>query len=135
MAEGVHLWPRSFVCLVLALVATVLVLNLFICCNLDKLVSLMGFPGGTGGKELTGDIRDMGLTPGLGRCLGGGHGILLQYSCLESPMDRGTWWATVHWVAESCTRLKHAHSELYKSAAEKQKKHPKVLLHEISGSS
>ena len=36
-----------------------------------------------------GDIRDVGLIPGLGRCPGGGHGNLLQYSCLENSMDRG----------------------------------------------
>ena len=113
---------------------TVAVLNLLICCNLEKLVNLMGFPGGIVGKELTGDMRDMGLTPGLGRSLGGGHGNPLQY-CLKSPMDRGAWRATVHRVAKSRTRLKHGHSEVYKSATEKQKKHPKVLLHEISGSS
>ena len=37
----------------------------------------------------TGDVRDMGLIPGLGRSPGGGHGNLLQYSCLKNPMDRG----------------------------------------------
>ena len=53
-----------------------------------------------------GDIRDMGSIPGLGRSPGGGHGNPLQYSCLENPMDRGAWWATVHGVAESWTQLK-----------------------------
>ena len=53
-----------------------------------------------------GDVRDTGSTPGLGRSLGGGHGNSLQYSCLENPMDRGTWWATVHRVAKSQTWLK-----------------------------
>ena len=37
----------------------------------------------------------VGLTPGLGRSPGGGNGILLQYSCLKNPMDKGAWWATV----------------------------------------
>ena len=66
-----------------------------------------GFPGGTSGKNLpanagdSGDVRDMGLIPGSGRPPGGGHGYPLQYSCLEYPMDRGAWWATVHRVAES----------------------------------
>ena len=46
-----------------------------------------------------------GLIPGLGRSLGEGHGNPLQYSCLENPMDRGAWRATVHGVAESQTRL------------------------------
>ena len=41
-----------------------------------------------------------------GRSPGGGHGNPLQYSCLENPMDRGDWWATVHWVAKSQIQLK-----------------------------
>ena len=41
----------------------------------------------------TGDVRDTGLVPGLGRSPGGGHGHPLQYSCLENPMDRGAWQA------------------------------------------
>ena len=52
------------------------------------------------------DIRDLGSVPGLGISSGGGHGSPLQYSCLESPLDRGTWRATVHRVAKSWTRLK-----------------------------
>ena len=47
------------------------------------------------------DARDMGLTPGSGRSPEGGHGNALQYSCLENPMDREAWWATVHRVAMS----------------------------------
>ena len=50
-----------------------------------------------------GDIRDMGLIPGSGRSLEEGHGNLLQYSCLEKPMDRGAWQATVHRVTKSQT--------------------------------
>ena len=42
-----------------------------------------------------GDIRDMGSAPGLERSPGGEHGNPLQYSCLENPMDRGAWGATV----------------------------------------
>ena len=53
-----------------------------------------------------GDIRDTGLIPGLGLSPGGGHGNPLQYSCLESLLDRGSWQATVHRVAKSQTRLK-----------------------------
>ena len=52
-----------------------------------------------------GNIRDAGLIPGLGRSPGGGHGNALQCSCLENPMDRGAWRATVHGVAKSQTRL------------------------------
>ena len=63
-----------------------------------------------------GGIRDVSLIPGLERFLGGGDGNPLQDSCLENPMDRGTWWATVQRVAKSWTRLKllstpaHVHS-------------------------
>ena len=53
-----------------------------------------------------GDIRDVGSIPVLGGSSGGGHGTPLQYSCLENPMDRGAWGATVHRVAQSQTRLK-----------------------------
>ena len=44
------------------------------------------------------DIRDEGSIPGSGRSPGGGHGDPLQYSCLENPVDRGAWLATVHSV-------------------------------------
>ena len=44
---------------------------------------------------------DLGSIPGLGRSPGEGNGTPLQYSCLESPMDGGAWWATVHGVVES----------------------------------
>ena len=52
----------------------------------------MGFPDSSGGKEPTcqaGDVRDVGLIPGLGRSPGGGHGNPLQYSCLENPWTEG----------------------------------------------
>ena len=48
-----------------------------------------------------GDVREEGFIPGLGRSPGGGHGNPLQYSCLENPMDRGAWWATVPGVTNS----------------------------------
>ena len=48
-----------------------------------------------------GDIRDAGLIPGFVRSPGGEHGNQLQYSCLENPMDRVAWQATVHGVAKS----------------------------------
>ena len=50
-----------------------------------------------------GDVRDTGLIPGSGRCPGGGRGNLLQHSCLESSMDRGTWRAIVHRVTQNQT--------------------------------
>ena len=49
----------------------------------------------------TGDIRDMGRIPGLGRFPGGGHGNSLQYSCLENSMDRGAWQTTVCGIAKN----------------------------------
>ena len=51
----------------------------------------------------TGDVRDVGLTPGSGRSPKEGNGDPLQYSCLENPMNRGAWQATVHEVAKSQT--------------------------------
>jgi len=48
-----------------------------------------------------GDIRDMGSIPQSGRSPGGGNGNLLQYPCLENPMDRGAWRSTVHGVVKS----------------------------------
>ena len=51
-------------------------------------------------------LLHMDYSPVLEKSLGGGHGDPLQYSCLENPMDRGAWWATVHRVAKSPTRLK-----------------------------
>ena len=53
-----------------------------------------------------GDVRDSGLIPGLGRSPGGRHGNQLQYSCLESLMDREAWKAIVHRIAKSRTPLK-----------------------------
>ena len=67
-----------------------------------------GFPGGSVVRNPPAsaeDSRDGGSTPGLGRSPGGEHGNPLQYSCLENPLDRGAWWATVHGVAKSQTRL------------------------------
>ena len=53
-----------------------------------------------------GDIRDAGSKPGSGRSPGEANGYLLQYSCMENPLDRGAWWSTVHRVAKSQTCLK-----------------------------
>ena len=60
-----------------------------------------------------GDVRDSGSIPGSGRSPGGGHGYPLQYSCLESPMDRGAWQATVCRVAQSWTRLKRLSTQAH----------------------
>ena len=65
----------------------------------------LGFPGGSDGKESACNVGNLGSILGLGRSPGGRHGNPLQYSCLENPMDRGAWWATVHGVTNSQTRL------------------------------
>ena len=53
-----------------------------------------------------GDTGDVGSIPGSGRYPGRGHGNSLQYSCLENPMDKAAWWATVHRVTKSWTQWK-----------------------------
>ena len=61
----------------------------------------------------SGDIRDVGSIPGLGRSPEGGHGNLLQYPCLENPMDREEWWAIVHEVMKSQTGLEQLSMHIY----------------------
>ena len=58
-------------------------------------VGVTGFLGGSGVKNLPANAGDVGSIPGSGRSPGGGNGNPLQYSCLESSMDREAWWATV----------------------------------------
>ena len=65
-----------------------------------------GLPWSLSGKESAYNVGDSGSTPRLGRSPGGGHGIPLQYSCLENPTDWGAWWATIHRMVNSQTRLK-----------------------------
>ena len=62
--------------------------------------ALVGFSDGSDGKESACSAGDPSLIPGLGRSPGEGNGNPLQYSCLENPMDRGAWRATVHGVTE-----------------------------------
>ena len=61
----------------------------------------MGFLDSLDGKESACNAVDLGMIPGLGRSLGGGHDNSLQYSCGENPVDRGTLQAMIHGVAES----------------------------------
>ena len=77
-------------------------------------VLLKGFPYGSAGKESACSAGDLDLIPGLGRSPEEEKGYPLQYSCLENPMDRGDWWATVH--------------ELQKSDMTKQLKSPDYFL-------
>ena len=51
-------------------------------------------------KKSARNVGDLGLILGLGRSPGEGNGKLVPYSCLENPMDRGTWWATVHGISK-----------------------------------
>ena len=76
-----------------------------------------GFPAGSVEKESTCNAGDMGSIPGLGRYPGEGNGNPLQYSCLENPVDRGAWWAVVHRVTQSRTRLKRLSSSSSSSSS------------------
>ena len=84
----------------------------------------MGSPGGSVVKShlQCRSRRKLGCFPGLGRTPGGGHGNPLQYPCLETPMDRGAWWATPHRIAKSQTQLKqlstHAHDLFWPMSCE-----------------
>ena len=71
---------------------------------------IMGFPGGSDGKESDWKMGDPGLIPGLGGSRGEGNGPSLQYSCLENFMDRRAWRATVQGVAKSRTQLSNTHT-------------------------
>ena len=78
-------------------------------CGVDDLRTFTpgyGPPQWLKGKESACNAGDVGLILGLGRSPGGGHGNALQCSCLENPMDRGAWQATVHWVTKSWTQPK-----------------------------
>ena len=63
------------------------------------------FPGSSDSKASACNAGDPGSIPGSGLSPGEGNGNPLQYSCLEKPMDRGAWWATIHGAAKSKTRL------------------------------
>ena len=67
--------------------------------NALNTISYWGFSGGSDGKKSIYNARDLDSIPGLGRSPGEGNGNSLQYSCLENPMARGTWQATVHAAA------------------------------------
>ena len=83
-----------------------------------------GLPWWLSGEEATCQCRSHGSIPGSGRCPGGGNGNPLHYSCLEHPMDRGAWRATVQAVAKSQTRPQwlstHTYMDLFSSATAPQ---------------
>ena len=77
-------------------------------CLVDLFCTVLCILTSLGGSEFKAsacNAGDLGSIPGLGRSPGEGNGNPLQYSCLENPMDRGAWWATVHGIAKSRTRL------------------------------
>ena len=79
-------------------------------------LGIKGFSGGSVVKNppaSAGEAGDTGLIPGLGRSPGGGHGHLLQSSCLENSMEGGAWWATLHRVTESDTTEATEHIHTY----------------------
>ena len=82
-----------------------LVLQCFPLCEFSLSDILTSFPGGLEVKVSACSVGDLGSIPGLGRFLGEGNGNQLQHFWLENPMDGGAWWATVHGVAKSQTRL------------------------------
>ena len=77
--------------------------NVYFHIRIYTVLSSMGFPGGSDGKESACNVGDPGLILGLGRCPRKGNGNPLQYFCLENPIDIEAWWATVHGVAKSWT--------------------------------
>ena len=70
-----------------------------------KIFNVVGFPGGSDGKESACIAGDLNLISGLGRSPGEGNGYPLQYSHLEKSRDRAAWQATVHGITKNWTRL------------------------------
>ena len=94
----------------------------------------IGFSGGSGSRESACNAGDLDSIPGLGRSPGGGHGNPLQYSCLENSMARGAWWAAVHGVAKSWTRLSDFTFTFHFHALEKEMEtHSSILAWRIPG--
>ena len=94
----------------------------------------MEFAWWLSGKESACNAGDSGSIPGSGRSPGEGSGNPLQYSCLGNPMDRGAWWATVHGVAKSRTRLSDFAFTFHFLAMEKEMAtHSRVLAWRIPG--
>ena len=83
----------------------ILLSEVSICVYIDRYTHFFGSPGGTVVKDPLAIQEMVGLIPGSGRSPGEGNGYPLHYSCLGNPMDRGAWWAIVHGVTNSWTRL------------------------------
>ena len=84
---------------------------------------MKGFPGGSEGKESACKAGDLGSIPGLGIFPGEENGNPLQYSCLENPMDRGVWRATVCGIKKSQTLLSDSHTHTYTHTQETKNHH------------
>ena len=80
---------------------------------------LYGFLGGSDREESAYNAGDLSLIPGPERSPGEGNSIPLQYSCLQNSMNRGAWWATVHGVTKSQTRLQQPSMHTFLKKAEK----------------
>ena len=81
--------------------------------HLHNTYHVLGFPGGSAGKESTHKVGDLGSIPRLGRSPGEGKGSPFQYSGLEHPMNRGARQATVHGVTKTGARLRNVHSHFF----------------------
>ena len=75
-------------------------------------IVISGFPSGSVVKNLPANAQDAGSIHGSGRSPGVGNVNLLQYSCLENPLDRGAWWATVHGVAKESDATQQLNNNL-----------------------
>ena len=92
------------------------------------------FSGGSDGKASAYNVGEPGSIPGSGRSPGEGNGNPLQHSCLENPMDGGAWWAAVHGVMKSRTRLSDFTFTFHFHALEKEMAtHSNVLAWRIPG--
>ena len=108
--DGRGVWGRMDTCMYMAE---------SLCCSHETIRTLfinwLGFPSGSVGKESACSAGNVGSISGSGKFPEGGHGTVLQYSCLENPMDRGAWQTTVLGVTKSQTRLQqvstHTHTQ------------------------
>ena len=92
--------------------SSVMLFSLLFFLFLSTFCFVLGFPDGLAGKESVchaRDSRNVGSIPGSRRSSGAGNSNPLQYSCLENPMVRGAWWATVHRVAKESDMTEHTH--------------------------
>ena len=102
--------------------------------NIYREIHMIDFPPGSDGKVSAYNAGDPGSTPGWGRSPGEENSNPLQYSCLENPMDGGAWWASVHEVAKSWTRLSAFTFTFHYHALEKEMAtHSSVLAWRIPG--